>query len=239
MHFLLTTIISHNYQDVLQNIGIFEMIVKGIIIGVVASAPMGPVGILCVQRTLNKGHWAGFFTGAGAALSDLIYALATGLGMSFIVNFITEDTIAYWLKLIGCILLFFFGWYTFRTTPKYDKAKVMVRKRGTMLGQFISGFFVTFSNPLIIFLFISLFSQFTFVLPSNPVPQIVGYISIVIGALGWWFLLTWLIDKVRNRFEEKGIIIINRTIGLVVMTVSAIMAFYTLGLLSFADNWFA
>ena len=79
-----------NYQDILQNIGIFEMVVKGMIIGIVASAPMGPVGVLCVQRTLNKGRWYGFATGVGAALSDIIYALMTGFGLSFVNDIITD-----------------------------------------------------------------------------------------------------------------------------------------------------
>ena len=65
-------------------IDILNTIFKGVIIGMLASAPMGPVGILCVQRTLNKGRWYGFVTGVGATASDLFYALITGLGMSFV-----------------------------------------------------------------------------------------------------------------------------------------------------------
>ena len=65
-----------------EQLDIFEFIAKGILIGIIASAPMGPVGILCIQRTLNKGRWFGFITGVGAAVSDFIYALIVGLGMS-------------------------------------------------------------------------------------------------------------------------------------------------------------
>ena len=71
-------------------IDILNIMVKGIIIGALASAPMGPVGILCVQRTLNKGRWYGFVTGMGAAASDLFYVLITGIGMSFITDFILD-----------------------------------------------------------------------------------------------------------------------------------------------------
>ena len=67
---------------------ILLIIVKGLAIGVLISAPMGPIGMLCIQRTLNKGRAAGFFTGVGAALSDLLYSLLTGLGMSIIINFV-------------------------------------------------------------------------------------------------------------------------------------------------------
>lgn len=221
-----------NYQDILQNIGIFEMLVKGIIIGVVASAPMGPVGILCVQRTLNKGRWFGFATGVGAALSDIIYAVITGSGLALVVDIIEDPTVGFWIKFAGSVVLFVFGFFTFKTNP-VSRVKPVSHNKGTLLHNFVTGFLVTFSNPLIIFLFVALFGQFTFVLPGNVVPQIIGYLFIVVGALGWWFLLTWVVDKVRTHFNVRGIWIINRTIGIVVMAVSAAMALYSLGLLSF------
>ena len=70
--------------DMIQIETIFDILVKGFIIGVVVSAPLGPVGVLCIQRTLNKGRWYGFVTGLGASLSDIAYALLTGYGMSFV-----------------------------------------------------------------------------------------------------------------------------------------------------------
>ena len=68
---------SLNFQDWMQNVGVLEEIMKGFLIGVLASAPMGPVGILTVQRTLNKGRWEGFATGIGASISDILYAIIT------------------------------------------------------------------------------------------------------------------------------------------------------------------
>jgi len=231
---------SLDYQQILQSIGPLEMLVKGIIIGVMASAPMGPVGILCVQRTLNKGRWFGFATGVGAALSDIIYALITGCGLSFVVDIIDDPSVGFWMKFAGSVILFLFGVYTFRTNP-VNRVKPVSHNRGSLLHNFATGFLVTFSNPLIIFLFVALFGQFTFILPGNPLPQVIGYVFIVVGAVGWWFLLTWLVDKVRTHFNVRGIWMINRTIGCVVMLVSAIMALYSLGLLSFfpwLDNFF-
>ena len=72
------------------HINILDFIFKGILIGIIASAPMGPVGVLCVQRTLNKGRWYGFVTGVGAAVSDIFYAGVTGLGMSLVVDFVNN-----------------------------------------------------------------------------------------------------------------------------------------------------
>ncbi|MFW5539795.1 MAG: LysE family transporter, partial [Prevotella sp.] len=94
------------------------MILKGILIGIIASAPMGPVGILCIQRTLNKGRWYGFITGVGAAVSDIIYAMFTGFGMSFVVDFINNPEYKFYLQIAGSLLLLLFGIYTFMTKHK-------------------------------------------------------------------------------------------------------------------------
>lgn len=85
------------------------LISKGIVIGVLVSAPMGPIGMLCIQRTLNKGRWHGFVTGLGAALSDVIYAALTCLGMGVVVNFVEANQAP--LQLIGSIVLGIFGYY--------------------------------------------------------------------------------------------------------------------------------
>ena len=93
------------------HIDILDVMLKGILIGILASAPMGPVGVLCVQRTLKKGRWYGFVTGIGASISDIIYALITGYGMSFVMDLITNPTNKFWLQIIGSIVLLIFGIY--------------------------------------------------------------------------------------------------------------------------------
>lgn len=189
-----------------------------------ASAPMGPVGVLCIQRTLNKGRWYGFITGVGAAVSDLLYALVTGFGMSFVMDFINNEHNKYLLQISGSIMLFIFGIYCFKSNPMKNAHKSS-NKKGTLTHNAITAFFVTLSNPLIIFLFMATFAQFAFVIPDHPLEMSVGYLSIVLGALLWWFGLTWLIDKVRNIFDPNGITIINKVIGSVVMIFSLIALF--------------
>ena len=184
---------------------------------------MGPVGVLCIQRTLNKGRWFGFVTGIGAALSDIVYALITGFGMSFVVEFIENKTNMFYLQLIGSIMLFFFGLYTYRSNPA-ESIRPASQNKGTLIHNFVTAFFVTFSNPLIIFLFVALFARFTFVIPDHVFQQSLGYLSIFIGALIWWFALAYAINKVRTRFKVKEIFILNRIIGGVVI-VAAIAGF--------------
>ena len=196
-----------------------DIIIKGMIIGIVCSAPMGPVGILCVQRTLNKGRWFGFVTGLGATFSDIIYALLTGFGMSFAMELIDNPQNKFCLQIFGSVLLFIFGIYCFKSDPR-SKVHQSKGVRGTLLHNFVTAFIVTFSNPLIIFLFLATFAQFAFVVPDHPLEMSLGYLSIAGGALLWWYGLTWMIDKVREFFSLDAIKIINRIIGTIVMVFS-------------------
>lgn len=211
----------------LFHIDILSTILKGIIIGVLASAPMGPVGILCVQRTLNKGRWYGFVTGIGATMSDLFYAIITGVGMSFVMNLITNAHNQFFLQITGSIMLLIFGIYSFRSNPTKNMHK-SGNTKGTFIHNGVTAFLVTLSNPLIIILFMASFAQLAFVVPGHPFVMLIGYVSIVIGALLWWFGLTWLIDKIRIKFDYYGIILINRIIGSVVILFSVVVLIGTI-----------
>ena len=96
---------------------ILDFVFKGILIGIMASAPMGPVGVLCIQRTLNKGRWYGFVTGIGACVSDIIYALFTGLGMSFMMDIVGNERNRFLLQISGSVVLLLFGVYCYRSNP--------------------------------------------------------------------------------------------------------------------------
>jgi threonine/homoserine/homoserine lactone efflux protein len=197
-----------------------DLIVKGMIVGILCSAPMGPVGVLCVQRTLNKGRWYGFVTGLGAATSDLFYALVTGFGMSFVMEFIDNPQYKFYLQIFGSILLFCFGYYCYKSDPRKKVHTGKRKQKGTLLHNYVTAFIVTFSNPLIILLFLATFAQFAFVVPEHPVEMSLGYLSIVGGALLWWYGLTWLVDRIREYFSLNSIVLINRIIGTIVMVFS-------------------
>ena len=129
------------------HIDIVDLVFKGIMIGMIASAPMGPVGILCVQRTLNKGRWYGFVTGIGAAASDIIYALITGAGMSFVMDIISNQQNKFWLQLSGSVMLLIFGLICWRSNPTKNMHRSGTNK-GTLVHNGVTAFLVTFSNPL-------------------------------------------------------------------------------------------
>lgn len=195
--------------------GIIYMMWRGFAIGVIISAPMGPVGILCVQRTLEKGRQTGFFTGVGASISDLAYCLLTGFGLSFIEDFLKANQNI--IQLIGSVVLIIFGIYLFRSNParqlkKPDAAKTSRRK------DILQGFLFTFSNPLIIFLIIGLFARFNFLLPEiSFLMYVTGFVFIIAGALFWWWIVSYFVDKVRTHFNLRSMWLINRIIGVVIM----------------------
>jgi threonine/homoserine/homoserine lactone efflux protein len=209
--------INELFQQLVSQISILEIVVKGMIIGIVASAPMGPVGVLCIQRTLNKGRAYGFVTGTGAALSDILYALLTGYGLSFIYDIISNQSTLFWLQIVGASIMFIFGLHTFRTNPMKNTRNVS-RNKSSLLQNGITGFFITLSNPTIILLFLGLFTPLNFMLPEQPFfMQCIGYLSIFGGAMLWWFFITYVVSKLRVRFDVRGIRVINRIIGVAVM----------------------
>ena len=192
------------------------MIWRGIAIGILISAPMGPVGILCIQRTLDKGRRPGFYTGVGATISDLFYCLLTGFGLSFIQEFLEKNQNI--IQLVGSAVLIGFSIYLFKKNPASSITRPAQDEPVSPKKNILGGFLFTFSNPLILFLIIGLFARFNF-----PVPEvkfyhyIVGYLSIVAGALGWWWRVTFSIDKVRAHFNLRSMWLINRIIGAVIL----------------------
>lgn len=198
------------------------MILRGIVIGVVISAPMGPVGIYCLQRTLDKGRVSGFYTGVGASISDLIYCLLTGFGLSFIEDFINNHRSP--IQLIGSIVLIFFGIWLIRKQPD-DGSIAADADHGTPSreGDILKGFALTFSNPLILFLIIGLFAQFNFVIEGMKFYHyILGFVGIIAGALGWWWLVTHFVDKLRGHFNQRTMKLINMVIGSVILIFAAV-----------------
>ncbi len=211
-------------------IGLVE---KGLVIGMLVSAPMGPVGILCIQRTLNKGRWHGFITGLGAALSDMIYAALTCLGMGVVVSFIEANQGP--LQLLGSIVLGIFGYYIFRTNPVRGLRK-QKEKKMSFTQDFITAFLFTFSNVLIVLLYIGLFARFGFVLPDYSLWMLfVGILCIGAGAVLWWFGITYIVSKLKKWFNVRGIWLLNKIVGtiIIVLALAGVLSVF----LSFSVQW--
>lgn len=193
---------------------------SGFFIGVFISAPMGPIGMLVIQRTINKGRSAALSTGVGATLSDLVYCLLTGMGLSFITDFIESNQNI--LQILGSLLLIVYGIYLFRANPSRS-LRSNVYSPNSYWRDFGTGFLFTFSNPLILFFIIGLFARFNFMDTRYQLfHYCFGYASIAAGALSWWFLITYFVNKVRSHFNVRSMWLINRIIASILIIMALI-----------------
>lgn len=196
---------------------IFSIIFGCLAIGIALSAPMGPIGILCVQRTLNNGRKSGMYTGVGAAISDLFYCLLAGFGLSIVTDFIKEESDL--LQIIGCVALIIYSLFMIIRNPVNTIKDT--EKSINPIRDLITGFFFTLSNPLILFLVLSLFASFSFPMPHYSWFQILlGYLFIVVGAIIWWALITYIVNKVRTKFSVKSMKHINVMMGSILLIIS-------------------
>lgn len=196
------------------------IMLRGILIGILVSAPMGPIGMLCIQRTLSRGRWPAFFTGVGAGVSDLTYCLLAGLGLSFVTDFI--ETNQSLLQLIGSVVLLVYAGYLFGSNPSRSLNKTAAQPMSCWK-DFVTGFLFTFSNPLILFLIIGLFARFAFLAPEfQAYHYVAGYLSILVGAVLWWFGVTWFVNKVRGHFNLRSMWLVNRILAGIIVVMGSI-----------------
>lgn len=194
------------------------IIIKGLFIGFLSSAPMGPVGMLCIQRTLNEGKRNGLVTGVGAAVGDMLIALLAiiaALGLGFSTEFIQQHEGP--LKIVGSIVLIAFGYIVFNKNPSKNLAKL---KENTMSywKVFISSLFLTISNIATLFLYIALFARFNVIDADKPFGyDLITILFIGIGAMLWWLLVTYCVNKLRARFNPRGLQIFNKIIGVLLI----------------------
>ena len=201
----------------MSDISIFEIILKGMAIGFMAAAPAGPSGVLVIQRTLNKGRWKGFLTGLGVSISDAVYIFITMMCLSLVLGYLEDPGIALIVKLAGCALLLVFGITTVRNNPLAKSKEIVVKKES--LGQFtLTGFLVAIVNPLVVFFYMGLFAFFSLPVDEfSTALKMRTYIFTVMGDVCWWFTLSYLINKLRNRFDLRGLWLINRVLGTILI----------------------
>lgn len=201
-----------------------EELVKGIIVGLGASIPLGPIGILCIQRTLSKGKWSGFATGMGAAISDIIFSAIALLGLAFVNDFLT--TYREWVMLFGGAIVAGFGLKIFITNP-IKQIKRVQEGNHQYIQDFASSFIMTITNPGAIFLIIGMFAfigidsgSYEFGLVLAP-----ALLGVFIGTLGWWFTLSTVINIFRNKFRLKQLLITNWIAGTIIMAIGIVSLF--------------
>ncbi len=199
---------------------LLQYLIDGIIIGFSASVPLGPIGVLCIQRTLNKGRLSGFISGMGAAVSDTIYAIAAGFSLSFIISFIEKQLV--YIQTFGAILLIILGVNIFYSNPAVQLRKQR-KSRSNLFQDFISTFLITISNPLAIFLFLAFFASFGAVKPGDETSShfvLIG--GVLVGASLWWFILSSLINLFRSKINLRRLWWLNKITGAAIVVLVVI-----------------
>lgn len=194
-----------------------DLLLKGILIGLLLSIPMGPIGMLCIQRTLTRGRKYGIITGLGASTSDIIYLITALFFVGFIVDFLTQYQQI--IQYIVSILVIFFGWFIFRSNPSTQPVPPQLSNQ-SLLRDFVSSFILTLSNPLILFFQLALIARFEFLNEHTSIlNNVTGIMAVFAGAFIWWNLLTFLVSKFKNRLGFAGLRLLNKTVGIVLAAI--------------------
>ena len=198
-------------------------LLKGFIVGLGASIPLGPLGVLCVQKTLSKGRNSGLFTGLGASVSDTFYAGLALLGLAFVENIINENRAI--VMLVGGIIIALIGLKVYATNPIKQIRQKSSHKRH--LEDFVEALVMTITNPGAIFLILGLFAAVGINSSDNPenVSIITTLWGVFLGTVTWWFTLTTTINIFRKKFMLKQLILINKIAGVIIVALGIISTF--------------
>jgi threonine/homoserine/homoserine lactone efflux protein len=191
-----------------ENLSLF---LRGLLIGISIAAPVGPIGVLCIRRTLAEGKLIGFLSGLGAASADMLYGAIAAFGLTVVSDLLVENAI--WLRIIGGCFLLYLGVKTFLEKPADHAAQA---DQNGYLGAYISTFFLTITNPMTILSFAAIFAGTMFLgQASSPIVIVAGVFT---GSASWWLALSFGVGMLRERLNKNLMMWINRASGLIIIT---------------------
>ncbi len=190
-------------------------IIKGLSIGIAVSAPLGPIAVLCIQRTMNKGFMSGLVSGLGAATADIIYAIIAGFGITLIKDFLINNQMP--IRIIGGLFLIFMGARIFFSNPAKQIRKLRT-KGNRYFTDFVTSFLLTISNPITVLAFGALFAGFGTITENTITFNITILItSVFVGAIFWWISLIGIISIFRRKIRLRNLLWINRITGVLIV----------------------
>lgn len=189
------------------------ILIKGLIIGFSIAAPVGPIGVLCIRRTLASGRLTGLLSGLGAATADAFYGSIAAFGLTFISNFLFQQQL--WLRLVGGGFLCYLGFRTILAKPSHLDTN---ENRASYLNAYGSTFFLTLTNPLTILSFAAIFAGLGLV-TENCSYATAGLmvLGVFLGSAGWWFILSGLTSLFKARLNPTILKWVNRISGAIIL----------------------
>lgn len=193
---------------------LIETFIRAIILGLFASIPLGPIGVIVIRRTLGKGRLSGFVSGLGAASADTLLAIIAGLGLSFVIDFINLHNILF--KIVGGIVVIIIGIQIFRKNP-VDQVRERKLKKSSLHTDYLSVLFLTLSNPLAVVYMLGLFAGINPLQGSHSAfAYIIVFIGILLAAACWWLLLSTFVNIYRRKFRLRSLWWLNKITGAII-----------------------
>lgn len=188
------------------------LLLKGIVVGFSIAAPVGPIGLICIRRTLAEGRTYGFLSGLGAATADVVYGSVGAFGVTVISNALVDQQAL--LRLAGGIFLCYLGIKTFAAGPAAGPES---GRKGMLAGAFVSTFLLTLTNPMTILSFAAVFAGLGLGGSyENYYSAAILVIGVFVGSSMWWFILSGGVGAARRILNPASLLIVNRISGAII-----------------------
>lgn len=198
---------------------LFILAIKGFLVGLLASVPLGPAGVLCIQRTLNRGRRAGFFSGMGVAFADTLFAVVAVLSLSVVEEWIADRE--HMLQLLVGVVVVAVGIKIMLTNPVKQLRARGKQRQGSLGGALITLFLLTI-NPVNILPVLFLMGLFKVSVTGAWPAVAVVVLAVLVGALTWWFFLSTIVSHYRKYFKLRQMWWINKTSGAVILLLGSV-----------------
>ncbi|RJF94624.1 LysE family translocator [Oleomonas cavernae] len=189
-----------------------ELFVRALVVGYVVAAPVGPVNLVCIHRTLHMGRMNGFMAGVGGALADGLFAVVAAFGLTAVSNWmLSHDG---WMRLFGGIFLVILGLRTFFTEP-HDRS--MKADEGSVPHAMAGTFLLTVTNPITILGFATVFASTGLASDGSYSNAAITVAGVFGGSVAWWLTLSLLVGLLRGKLETRGLKLINQISGVAIV----------------------
>ena len=189
-----------------------ELLIGGIVVGLMIAVPVGPVNILCIRRTIGAGWRSGVISGVGAAAADMLYGGIAGFSITLIIQFLVREQ--FWIRLFGGILLVGIGiWYFFKRPAPLD---ARLQDRESAYSDIRSTFLLTLTNPTTVLSFLALLAALGLGNPRHWWLTVFLVAGIFCGSMLWWIVLSVIVNHFRDRFNRRLLLLMNRFAGLAI-----------------------
>ncbi len=199
----------------------FLPFIKGVLLGFSIAAPVGPIGLLCIRKTLSDGKRAGFISGLGAATADAVYGAIAAFGLTAISGFLLSYQ--HPIQYIGSVFLFYLAIKIFLSKPTAADSPAESPSSKSLLKTYSSTFLLTITNPVTILSFIALFAGLGVVAESATwISSTLIVLGVFLGSALWWFVLSLVFGMIKHKVSNNWLVWINRGSGVLIAVLGII-----------------